>query len=217
MKNRFSCLFLLLFPLSFYAQNDTISVVKPKYSVIGLDKMNIVYHGMNNPISIAVNDAKSFKVIGDTVFKLNDKYILRPNSTTESKIIIEIEKNDGSKIIEEHTFLVKNLPKGLGTINGENCHHCIIEMSKEELLNAEISAKIPDFLFENKAIVNQFEVNFDGKTPTILVEGNKFNEEVNKRILNSKIGSYILIHGIRASYSCDCNEFAGTIKVLISE
>ena len=205
---------IFLFVLS---QNDTIPVVKPKYSVIGLDKMNIVYHGMNNPISIAVNDAKSFKVIGDTVFKLDDKYILRPNSTKESKIIIEIEKNDGSKIIEEHIFLVKNLPKGLGTINGENCHHCIIEMSKKELLNAEISAKIPDFLFDDKVTVSEFQIKFLDKTPNIIVEGNKFNNEVKKKILNAKIGSFFIIHRIRASYSCNCNEFAQTIKVLISE
>ncbi len=214
---QYYCILFLLFSFSFYAQNDTIPVVKPKYSVIGLDKLNIVYHGMNNPISIAVNDAKSFKVIGDTVFKLDNKYILRPSSRTESKIIIEIEKNDGSKIIEEHTFLVKNLPKGLGTINGENCHHCIIEMSKEELLNVEISAKIPDFLFDNKAMVSQFKVKFLDKTPTIIVEGNKFNDEVKIFFLNAKIGSFFIIHSIRASYSCDCNEFASTIKVMIGE
>ena len=208
---------MLLFSFSFYAQNDTIIDIKPKYSVIGLDKMNIVYHGMNNPISIAVNDAKSSKVIGDTVFKLDDKYILRPNSTKESKIIIEIEKNDGSKIIEEHIFLVKNLPKGLGTINGENCHHCIIEMSKKELLNAEISAKIPDFIFDDKVTVSEFQIKFLDKTPNIIVEGNKFNNEVKKKILNAKIGSFFIIHRIRASYSCNCNEFAQTIKVLISE
>lgn len=48
----------LLFSLSIYAQ-DTIPASK---SVIALDKMNVVYRGIYTPISIAVNDAKSYNV-----------------------------------------------------------------------------------------------------------------------------------------------------------
>jgi hypothetical protein len=218
MKYYYYLLLFLLFHLSFYAQNDSIPVAKKSnVSVVSADKMNVVYRGIRNPISIAVNDVKSFKVIGDTVFKLNDKYILIPHSRKESKIIIEIEKNDGSKIREEHTFRVIELSKGLGTINGENCEHCIIEMSKKELLDAEISAKIPDFLFNDKVTVRQFNVKFFDETPSIIVEGNKFNEEVKNKILNAKVGSFFIIHSIRAYYHCDCNEFAKTIKIMISE
>ena len=219
MKANIYLSFFLLFSISFYAQNDSIAKPNPQLSVVALDKMNVVYRGVSNPISIAVNDAKSFTVKGDTVFVSNGKYILYPRSNTESKVIVEIEKFDGSKVTEEHVFKVMGLPKGLGTINGENCDHCIIEMSKEELLNAEISATIPGFFYENKVFVAGFDVSFldNDSSKTIRVEGNKFNKEINDKILNKPIGSYIIVHSIKASYSCDCNEFAGTIKIMIGE
>jgi hypothetical protein len=53
-------LLLFLFIISFhsYAQ-DTIPAAK---SVVALDKMNVVYRGVENPISIAVNNAKSYVI-----------------------------------------------------------------------------------------------------------------------------------------------------------
>lgn len=53
----------LLFSISIYAQ-DTIPAAK---SVVALDKMNVVYRGVPNPISIAVNNAKSYIIYGDGV------------------------------------------------------------------------------------------------------------------------------------------------------
>jgi hypothetical protein len=55
------CLFFYQFLL---AQNDTASVSKPKLGVISVDKLNVVYRGIQNPISIAVPNAKSFTVSG---------------------------------------------------------------------------------------------------------------------------------------------------------
>lgn len=210
---------LLLLPFLGFTQNDTIKDVKSKLSVIGLDRMNVVYRGVPNPISIAVNNAKSYKISGNGVSQNEDgKYVLRPGPGTETKVIVEIEKLDGSKVIEEHIFRIKGLPKGLGTINGENCEHCIIEMSKNELLDAKISAIIPDFIFDYKPIVYQFNVNFLDKSPTIIVSGNTFNEEVKNKIKKSKKGTYFFISNIKKNYGCDnCNEFAKSIKVLISE
>ena len=186
--------------------------------MVSADKMNVVYRGVPNPISIAVNNAKSYTISGDGVSFQNGKYVLRAGVGTETKVFVEIENFDGSKVTEEHVFKVKGLPKGLGTINGENCHHCIIEMSKEELLNAEISAKIPDFIFDYNPIVTQFSVKFFNKTPIIIVKGNIFNQEVKNRIKKAKAGTYFLITNIKKIYNCDyCNEFAKSIKVLISK
>ncbi len=210
---------LLLLPFLGFTQNDTIKDIKSKLSVIGLDRMNVVYRGVPNPISIAVNNAKSYKITGVGVSQNEEgKYILLPGPGTETKVFVEIERLNGSKVVEEHSFRIKGLPKGLGTINGENCEHCIIEMSKKELLSAEISAIIPDFLFDYKPTVSQFNVKFFDKTPSIIVSGNTFNEEVKNRIMKSKKGTYFLISNIKKNYNChNCNEFAKPIKILISE
>lgn len=53
----------LLFSISIYAQ-DTIPAAK---SVIALDKINVVYRGVENPISIAVNNAKSYVISGKEI------------------------------------------------------------------------------------------------------------------------------------------------------
>lgn len=53
----------LLFSISIYPQ-DTIPTSK---SVVALDKMNVVHRGVENPISIAVNNAKSYVISGKGV------------------------------------------------------------------------------------------------------------------------------------------------------
>ena len=93
-------LLLFLFIISFhsYAQ-DTIPAAK---SVVALDKMNVVYRGVPNPISIEVNNAKSYIISGKGVSKKEDgSYVLHPGSRNETKVFIEIENFDGSKVVEE--------------------------------------------------------------------------------------------------------------------
>ncbi|MDP5001239.1 MAG: hypothetical protein NWQ15_05020, partial [Flavobacterium sp.] len=97
----------LLISLSIYAQ-DTIPASK---SVIALDKMNVVYRGVENPLSIAVNNAKSYVIYGDGVSKNEEgKLVIRPGYSNETKVFVEIENFDGSKVVEEHVFRV--LPFG---------------------------------------------------------------------------------------------------------
>ena len=60
-------LFVLLFLTSFYSfSQDSLQVEKPKLSVISLDKIKVVYRGIDNPITIAVPaNVKSFTVSGE--------------------------------------------------------------------------------------------------------------------------------------------------------
>jgi len=52
------CLLLSQFLL---AQSDTSFVSKPKLGLISVDKLNLVYHGIKNPISIAVTNASHLR------------------------------------------------------------------------------------------------------------------------------------------------------------
>jgi uncharacterized protein YdeI (BOF family) len=169
----------LLFSLSIYAQ-DTIPATK---SVISLDRMNVVYRGVENPISIAVNNAKSYVIYGNGVSKKEDgKYVLRPGSGSETKVFVEIENFDGSKVVEEHVFRIKGLPSGFTTINSLGCYkNCIVELTNNEFLNAVVSYEIPDFVFDFKIIVTGFNISFIDKNNNKLdriieVNGNRINE-----------------------------------------
>ena len=66
--------FIFLFPIFVFAQ-DTIS--QPKLSVISLDKVKVVYRGVDNPITVAVPNAKEYWVSGPGVSKTDEigKYI----------------------------------------------------------------------------------------------------------------------------------------------
>jgi len=99
--------------MSFYGQNDTISVMKTSNSsVVSADKMNVVYRGLPNPISIAVSNCKSFTATGNGLFKNKDgTYQLVPGIGLETVITIEIILNDGSIKKEEHKFRIKNSPR----------------------------------------------------------------------------------------------------------
>lgn len=198
---QYYCILLLLFSFSFYAQNDTISVVKKtNISVVSADRMNVVYRGISNPISIAVNNAKSYKIIGGGVSQNKEgKYVLRAGAGTEAKVIVEIENFDGSKVTEEHIFRIKGLPKPIGTLNDEySTNGSVLRFTKEELKKAIVNYKMIDFLFNINPEVTQFNLSINNKS--ITVEGNKFNNEALKIINSAKKRDYLIISNIKTNY-----------------
>lgn len=203
MKNQIYSLFFLLFSLSFYGQNDSINKPKPQLSVVSADKMNVVYRGMPNPISIAVNDAKSYTISGDEVSFEEGKYVVKPGIGTETKVIVEIEKLDGSKVIEEHVFRIKGLPAIEGILNS-NC--CYVSLKREDILKSIISTQMTNFFMiepnSDFFKVHSFEISFPSKK-TIKVEGNTFNIEAFKEINKLKKGKTFEINRIDYGPSID--------------
>lgn len=192
-------LLLVLIPLSFYAQNDSIS--KPNLSVIGLNKLNIAYRGIPNPISIAVNNAKPYKIKGDNIFRNDEgKYFIKPKAEKESKVLLEIETSDTTKVVEEHIFRVKDLPYAAILVNQKGCINgdCIIEMPGKEILNAEISVKLIDYLLDGNISVTGFRVNLTNSKGDFLdsfeVKGNKIPQDVYDAITANTNVSLIIIH-----------------------
>lgn len=192
-------LFLLLISFSFYAQNDTIT--KTNLSVIGLNKLNIAYRGIPNPISIAVSNAKPYKIKGDNIFRNDEgKYFIKPKAEKDSKVILEIETSDSTKVVEEHIFRVKDLPYAAILVNQKGCINgdCILEMPSKELLNAEVSVKLIDYLLEGNIAVTGFRINLTNSKGDFLdsfeIKGNKIPQDVYEEIMaNTKI-SLIILH-----------------------
>lgn len=98
---------------------------------------------------------------------------------------MDIELNDGTITTEEHSFRIKGISSPIALINGENCSKCIVEMTKEELLDSQISIKIEDLLIDIKFEVSGFTVKFPNKK-RFLLENNKFNQVVINEILKLK-------------------------------
>lgn len=216
MQKKISLL-LLFFSLSFYGQNDTISVVKnSNLAVVSAEKMNVVYRGLPNPISIAVSNCKSFSASGIGLDKQsNGKYVLNPSVGLESIITLDIVLNDGSTKKEVHKFRIKSIPRRYGAINGLICNHSIILMCKEELKNATISIDFPkDFLYDLKFNLEQFVVKFDNQEFTI--NGNKFTKEVINKINESSLNTIFEITYLKSNNCYDCG-MVTPIKIMIIE
>ena len=189
-------LFLFIICFHSYAQ-DTIPAAK---SVVALDKMNVVYRGVENPISIAVNNAKSYVISGKGVSKKEyGSYVLRPGSGSETKVFVEIENFDGSKVIEEHVFRVLNIPMHQTTINGDySTFRSSLEFKIEELVDAEIGVKFIDCFFITSE-VTQFNLKV-GSYPTIVISGNKITPEALELIKKARKKDIVLISEIKVKY-----------------
>jgi hypothetical protein len=196
---KFLLIFCLLLCQFLLAQNDTASVSKPKLGLISVDKLNIVYRGIQNPISIAVPNAKSFTVSGLGVKEENGKYFIVPGQGNEVIVTLEIILEDDSKVIEEHIFRIKNIPRPLGKINNRNCDN-YVTMDITELKNAKISVYQDDFLFDWNFEVTSFVIKKE-KKPAIIVDGNTINENTLIELNRLKKGDIITIAAIKYKVS----------------
>lgn len=203
-------LFFLLSSLSFYAQNDSIIVQKPKLSLIGIDGINVVYRGISNPLTFSVNNARSFKITGEGVTQNEEgKYAIRPKAGKETKVVFEIETLDSITVKEEHTFRVKPLPLVSLLVNEKGCINgdCTIEIPNKDLLNAEISVKLIDFLLDYNISVKGFRLyltNVNGDTlASFDIQGNKIPQDVYDEIIKNEKASLIIIH--KLTFASDLN------------
>ncbi|MFM9989417.1 GldM family protein [Flavobacterium sp.] len=118
-------------------------------------------------------------------------------------VINVVYKNKrGISITDKHTLRIKGLPSGFTLINGYGCaRKCIVELSKKEVLNAEISYEMPDFLFDPKIDVTGFTIGFIDSNykkiyKSIEIQGNKINNKTYLEIEKIKNISFLIISDI---------------------
>ena len=191
--------FTLLFSINLIAQ-DTIT--KPQHSVISLDKLKVVYRGIDNPITVAVTNAKSYTVSGPSVFLNKDEtYSIRPGVGLETKVYVEIILEDDSFVVEEHIYQIKNLPSLLTTINDQFSTQGYLEFSIEELKEAKVGVKLVDFMFiHNYPTVSGFTIKIPNKDD-FYNEGNLITDEVINLLKKARKKDNIIITNIKSFFS----------------
>ncbi|WP_298149846.1 GldM family protein [Flavobacterium sp.] len=198
--------FILLFIFSCsYAQHDSIS--KPT-GVVAADRMNVVYRGVANPISISVPDCKTFTAEAPGLTKVSEgHYTLSPGAGLIAVIKLDIIKNDGSQTIEEHCFKIKNIPRPSSLING---FEGLVTMSQEEFRKAVVS--LSPVAFDVPFDVLGFSVKVEGQK-TVVVKGNSMEGVT---ILGIFPGCQIVITDIRVNYHI-CGISPIIVKIFDSE
>jgi gliding motility-associated protein GldM len=182
-------------PVHFESKYSVIA--QPDSPVISADKMNVVYRGLDNPISISLPGVgdKDIEASAPGLRKIGTgKYIMRPGSA--QTVNIKVSAKVGNKTITRgKEFRVKDIPAAMGSVRGQ---YGTVRMPKSGLANSPISAGLPDFMFDLKLQVNSFKIKVPGQL-TIIVNGSKLNADAKRKLAKAKRGDIINIYDIKAS------------------
>ena len=207
MMNLINKLFIFFFfsTLSFYGQNDTISVVRHTDNDFVIPKTKkLVYRGIFNEVFIDVPNSKSFEVEGIGVIrKEKNIYSINPSSGKELVISIKGILKSGKKFYEKHIFEIRNVTNVEARIN--NLDGFEVRMQKNNLLNAVIKLGFPDKNIGIRLSIKSFQLKIPGYS-SMHIDGNSIKEiDYNKIINRVKIGDEIVISDIRFTANINAN------------
>jgi gliding motility-associated protein GldM len=161
-------------PLKF--EGKYVVVPRPNSATISADKMNVVYRGVVNPMSISfagiADNAVTASAPGLTKVG-NGKYEMRPGVGSEVTIVVSGKMSDGKVASDKKLYRIKGIPGPAGTIRGEMG---VVKGPKSSLEISTIGAKLVDFDFEVGLDVVGFNFKVTGQ-PTVVVTGNKLSAQ----------------------------------------
>ncbi|NJB81988.1 type IX secretion system motor protein PorM/GldM [Wenyingzhuangia aestuarii] len=180
--------------------NGNYSVVAgSNQAIVSADKMNVVYRGLDNPITISMPGISPTKVKASASGlrkQSGSSYMLKPGTGKTVSINVSGTTDSGETIKSPPvTFRIKDVPQAMASIRGE---YGSITMPKTSLAKSSVAAGLPDFVFDLDLKVLSFKVKVPGKT-TVIVNGNRMNSQAQKAIASAKRGDIVTIFGIRAS------------------
>src|SRR5690606_5609894 len=167
-------------------------------ATISADKMNVVYRGVDNPMTISfagVSDNNvSASAPGLNKLSGSGKYVMRPTSGKDVTINVTGTLPDGSKVSDKSTFRIKDIPKPSGTIAGQADN---VSLPKSNVEIATVNAKLFDFDFDLDINVTSFKIKVPGQ-PTVTVNGNKMNDQARSALRKASRGDGVQIFEIKS-------------------
>ncbi|NNT71957.1 gliding motility protein GldM [Flavobacterium sp. IMCC34852] len=182
-------------PLKF--EGKYVVVPRPNSANIAADKMNVVYRGLPNPMTI------SFAGIADNNVTASapglsslgkGKYNLNPGSGTEVIVTATGKMSDGKTVSDKKVFRIKNIPAPLGAIGGVTG---VQKGAKSRLQVSKITAVLPDFLYDLNFEVTQFTFKVPGQ-PAIIVNGGAIDGKCAAALARAAKGDQVTISDIKS-------------------
>lgn len=178
-----------------------VVVPKPNSATISADKMNSIYRGVDNPMTISfagISDnnvqasAPGLRPVGS-----GGKYIWRPDGIQgqEATVTVTGKLPSGEIVSDKKTFKVRNIPAPAASLRGMVGS---ARGNKNDLLASTINVMFPDFVFDVKANVVSFEVSVPGNA-RIIVQGNRFNAQAQAAINKATRGDIIVISNVKTT------------------
>lgn len=135
-------------------KNEIAKAEQPQVA-IALDKFSVLYIGIDNPVTIALPDIPSDRLLVSTnnssIRGNNGKYIVRVTAVGEATITVSTIKNNQRVILSTQSFQIKRIPdptdtdfpdelKGLYKLDSSR----ISELKQKNLVEQQNSAKLND-------------------------------------------------------------------------
>lgn len=201
------------------AQFEAIDTSEIK-TVVELNKMNVVYRGVNNPMTISMPNAVKIEASALGLKKIDDfgNYELSPGSGLKVDVLIKGIMKNGDTIEDIKTFRIKDINKPVGMFNRiGHGNDFPIEFTKESLINGKVGIRVEDYLFDLDYNLKGFKIKNNKNTP-ISVDGNILNEEAKDLVRKSKINDSIYIFDIRLDNPANvCLPVIAPIRIKIVE
>lgn len=202
--------------ISLPIKGNYVVVTRPNSATISADKMNVVYRGVVNPMTISFAGVSDDNVVasaaGMTKVKPG-KYEIRPGQGTDLTINVTAKLPDGKSVVDKKTFRIKGIPGPSGTIRGEMG---VVKGPKSSLLVSSIGAKLPDFDFEVGLDVVGFNLKVAGQA-TVVVVGNKLNSQCQAVLSKAGRGDQVTISEIKTKLSGAGNYMLPRTSIVVYE
>jgi gliding motility-associated protein GldM len=188
-------------PIKLDFKGKYVVVPRPNSANISADKMNVVYRGLPNPLTI------SFAGIGDNNVTASapglspaggkGKYNLNPGAGTEVTVTATGKMTDGKSVSDKKVFRIKNIPAPAGSIGGTLGFQ---KGAKSRLEASTVGAALPDFVYDLNFEVTSFAFKVPGQA-TIVVNGNKIDGRCKAALARAKSGDLVSISDIKTRVS----------------
>ena len=183
-------------PLDIPIIGNYVVVPRPKDASIAADKMNVVYRGLENPLTVSISGVPNNKVSvsGSGIRKVGDgKYLVVPSTGTTTSITATATLDDGSKISSSKQFRIKNIPSPKGKISGKTGS---VRLNKRDVTTSKILASFEGFVYDLNPSVYSFDLTISGQTP-LSVSGSKLDANAKAAVNSAPRKSTITIDNIR--------------------
>jgi gliding motility-associated protein GldM len=182
-------------PLKF--EGKYVVIPRPNSANISADKMNVVYRGLPNPMTISFAGISDNNVNasapGLTKAGKPGTYNLNPATGTEVTVSVTGKMSDGKTVSDKKVFRIKGIPAPQAAIGGTIGSQ---KGAKTRLQSSQITAKLPDFLYDLQFQVTQFVMKVPGQA-SIVVNGDRVNAQCIAALARASKGDQITISDVK--------------------
>lgn len=182
-------------------EKDYTVIPRPNAAVISADKMNIVYRGVKNPMTISVPGASTIHASAPGLRKVGGvgQYVMDVTRVQAYDVRIKVSASlpGGQSFSDSKVFRIAEIPRPSGTVRGQIMQGGSISMQRNGLSISSVGAKIPNFPFDMKLRVTDFSIRVEGER-TIRVHGNRLNTAAKRVLASARRGATVQIFDINA-------------------